>query len=93
MQIFYFHLNHLRELIVDPDGSELPDLEAAKSEASQGIRDIAAECLRARREFTLWSVRICNEEGDLLAEVLSPEALNEVLTGHIFVSSNSDSHV
>jgi hypothetical protein len=93
MQTFYFHLNYLRELIADPDGSELPDIEAAKTEARQGIRDIAAECLRAGREFTLWSIRICNEDGDLLAEVLVPEALNEVIPPHIFVSRDSDSHV
>jgi hypothetical protein len=93
MQTFYFHLNYLRDLIADPEGSELPDLEAAKTEARQGIRDIAAECLRARREFTLWSVRICNEQGHLLAEVLVAEALSEVIPATIFITPSSDSHV
>jgi hypothetical protein len=35
MQRYFFHLNYPRDYIIDPDGGELPDLQAAKSEARQ----------------------------------------------------------
>jgi hypothetical protein len=69
MQTFYFHLNHLKEFVVDSDGSELADLAAAAGEARQVIRKIAAECLKSRRQFTLLSVRISDEHDQLLYEV------------------------
>ncbi|WP_041365631.1 DUF6894 family protein [Neorhizobium galegae] len=67
MSRYFFHLNDLRDHIEDPDGSELPDLEAARTESRQGIRDLVADCFRTRREFTFWSVRISNDAGDMLA--------------------------
>jgi hypothetical protein len=93
MQRYYFNLNFLRNYAPDEEGSQLPNLEAAKTEARQIIRELAADYLKGRRVFDLHSVRICDESGTLLAEASVPEALNEVLASHIVVPSNSDSHV
>ncbi|TDK29904.1 hypothetical protein E2F50_22185 [Rhizobium deserti] len=93
MQRYHFHLNFLSSYVTDDDGTELPDLEAAKTEARQVIRDLAAEHLKGRREFTLHSIRICAENGDLLAAVPTSEALSEVIPPHIYKPSPPDSHV
>jgi hypothetical protein len=93
MQSYFFHLNYQRDYVIDPDGTELPDLEAAKSEALQIVRELAAEALRAKQTFTLRSVRICGDNGSLLGEVLSQEALVEVIPPQLFKPSPPDSHV
>jgi hypothetical protein len=93
MQRYFFHLNYLRTYIEDPDGTELPDLEAAKSEARVIIRDLAASYLKRGVKFEMWSVRISNETNELLAEVFVPEAINEIFPPKIFNSSGPDSHI
>ena len=93
MQCYFFHLSYPRDYIIDPDGGELPDLEAAKSEARQIVRDLAAEALKSKRPFTLHSVRICSEDGSLLGDVPSREALSEVIPPQLFKSSPPNSHV
>jgi hypothetical protein len=93
MQRYFFHLNYLRKFIEDLEGTELPDLEAARSEARGIVRDLAAEYLRRGEQFEMWSVRVCDEQNTLLAEVLVPEAINEVFPPKIFSSSGPDSHV
>jgi hypothetical protein len=82
MQRFYLNLNYLHDLVADPDGSDYADIQAARTEARQGIRDIAAECIRTGEGFKLFSVRICNEDGDVLDEVSVQEALEGVIPTH-----------
>ncbi|MCJ9668518.1 MULTISPECIES: DUF6894 family protein [unclassified Neorhizobium] len=79
MQRFYLHLNYLHDFIADPDGSEYPDLQTARFEALQGTRDLAADCLRSGEEFKLWSVRVCNADGDMLDEIFVQEALGGII--------------
>ncbi|CDN54734.1 Hypothetical protein RG1141_CH23960 [Neorhizobium galegae bv. officinalis bv. officinalis str. HAMBI 1141] len=79
MQRFYLHLNYLHDFVADPDGSEYPDLQTARFEALQGTRDLAADCLRRGEEFKLWSVRVCNADGDMLDEVFVQEALEGII--------------
>jgi hypothetical protein len=75
---FHFNLNHGHDVISDDEGSELCDLDAAKHEARQIIRDLAAHRLRECVPFTLRSVLIGDAEGTKLAEVTTMEALEEV---------------
>jgi hypothetical protein len=79
MPRYFLHQHHTYCDLIDPEGSELPDLAAAQQEAREGIRAIAAECLRGWRTFELVSMRICNEQGTLLAEVFAGEAITEVI--------------
>jgi hypothetical protein len=79
MPRFYLHLNYLHDFLADPDGSDYRDLESARSEAQQGIRDLAAECLRSGEEFKLFSIRICSAEGDTLDEVFVQDALEGII--------------
>lgn len=52
MQRYVLHLNHVDGLIVDEEGSEHHNLDAARQEADVGIREIAAEYLRMGRNLT-----------------------------------------
>jgi hypothetical protein len=79
MQMYFLHLNVAQEHVVDTDGVELSDLEAAKSEARETIRELAAEYIKMGKPLTLWSIRICDADGRLLAEVAAAEALHEVI--------------
>jgi hypothetical protein len=75
MRRYFFHLNHLRECVQDPEGAEFPNLEAAKSDARQELLELAAQDIKPGALLMLWSIRICNEQGALLAEVTTNEAL------------------
>ena len=79
MQSYFFHLNYVRDYVTDRDGSLFADLEAAKAEARQIIRELAADVLKSHRKFTLNSIRICSDDGSLVASIHVPEALTEVL--------------
>jgi hypothetical protein len=92
MRRYFFHLNHFRDYVLDEEGTDLPDVEAAKSEARQSIRDLVADRLRAKEPLTLWSIRICDEDGQLLADVVVADALGEVIAPTVFQSNGPDSH-
>jgi hypothetical protein len=79
MSLFFVHLNQSDRFVTDIEGTDLPDIEAAKAEASATIREIAAEALQSGRELTLLSVRICSENGELLGEVFTAEALSDLI--------------
>jgi hypothetical protein len=80
---FYFHLDHRSEQVTDREGTDLVDLEAAKEEARAAIRDLAAVSLNAGRKFTLWSIRICSDSGEMLHEVPVSEVLVQVIPAEI----------
>lgn len=46
MPRYYFNIRSSTGLISDPDGSDLPDLAAAVSEAKLAAQDLLAELLR-----------------------------------------------
>jgi hypothetical protein len=39
---FYFHLQHGGELLIDPEGTELPDCDVARQEALRSARELLA---------------------------------------------------
>ena len=43
METYFFHLVFVNNVVPDQEGSSLSDLETAKTEARQIIRDLAAE--------------------------------------------------
>ncbi|WP_404809965.1 DUF6894 family protein [Microvirga lenta] len=69
MPRYYCHIRQGKQLIQDPEGVDLPDLDAAQVQAIQGIRDVLAEGVR-------------RGDGDGLDDVLviTDEAVQELLT-------------
>lgn len=46
MPRFYFHMRSGEDFIEDPEGSELPDLAAARAEAIAAARELMADRIR-----------------------------------------------
>jgi hypothetical protein len=60
---------HIDELGIDPDGTELPDLEAARREAMLSAREMLAERIILGAEATPLRILITDAAGNLLAVV------------------------
>ena len=73
MPRFFLHIREAERLVEDPDGSDLPDLDAARAEAAAAAREIAAERLRAGKGLDARRFEIRDEAGRLLATVPFPE--------------------
>jgi hypothetical protein len=92
MQRYFLHLKYLDKLLVDPDGSEHNTLGDARDEAEDAIRILSAEHLRSRQPLALQSVRICDTEGNLLAEVFTSETLRELVPPALLAVPTDESH-
>ena len=69
MPLFYLHIRDAEELVEDTEGIDLPDLDAARSEAVRGARDIIASAVRAGGLLDGQRIEITDAEGRLLASV------------------------
>jgi hypothetical protein len=72
---FYFHIIDGTTTILDPDGSELPDLAAARAEALQSARHLLADKLRAGEVVDGQKFEIRDGDGRLLATVPFRDAI------------------
>src|SRR4051812_34313833 len=76
----YFRvLKGSRSVIEDPDGSDLPDLQAAHAEAVSAIREMLAEALRWGREPVGHSLVIADSQGQQLEIVRFVDILPKTL--------------
>ena len=66
MPRFYFIIRSSRELIRDPDGTELPDLAAARSEAERAARELLAELLKHGEVLDGQVFEIADADGHVL---------------------------
>ena len=83
MPQYYFHIRQSDLLLEDPDGTELPDIQAARLVAIEGVRDLVAERLRQARQVEPHSVVIAGEDGKSLVEVTFLEVLQELMPAFI----------
>ena len=72
MPRYYFHID---ELDTDPDGTELPDLDAARREALLGARELLAEWIVLAIDGMPMRILIADEAGKVLATVHLRDAL------------------
>ncbi|WP_423334434.1 DUF6894 family protein [Rhizobium wenxiniae] len=79
MRRYYLHMNHLTGLILDREGSEHDHIDAVIEEAHEGIRHQVADDIRGNRQLTLWSIRICDGNGNLLREVFTSETISDIV--------------
>ncbi len=64
MARYFLHIVKLDgSRIEDPEGSDLPDLAAARREALGGARDILASVIKAGRDLADEAILITDEEG------------------------------
>jgi hypothetical protein len=70
MRRFYFHLRAGDELTADDEGTNLPDLSAAKREAVLGARELLAEAIKSGKQTVPEAFVIADDEGRTLDIVL-----------------------
>jgi hypothetical protein len=75
MPLFYLHIRDGDDVVENPDGSDLPDIEAAKEEARVSARYILAESVRAGKLIGNQKFEIVDEVGNLCATLLMREVL------------------
>lgn len=75
MPRFFLNIRDGADLIVDPEGSVLPDVEAACREALYAARDILAERIRAGDVVDGQQFEITDEAGVLRAKFPLKSAL------------------
>ena len=75
MPCFYFHLREGNHLIEDLDGSELPNLEAARAKAVAATRAAIAEQLRTGQAVGDRCFEIADEGGRVLTTVTLRDAV------------------
>ena len=75
MPLFYLHLCNGAGFAEDEEGTELPDLAAARKRAIEGLRDIMAAELRAGEIDMGAFVEIEDEDRRLLATISFEDAV------------------
>ncbi|HEX4174090.1 MAG TPA: hypothetical protein VHY82_16600 [Acetobacteraceae bacterium] len=66
---FYFNLQTDGAVSEDPEGTDLPDLEAARQEATNAAREMAAAAVRASNENPADCILIADASGRVLVTV------------------------
>lgn len=79
MARFYFHLQEAGKLHTDPEGTDLPDVDAARQEAILAARDILSEAIKAGKSKVAEAFVIADEAGRRLDVVPLAVALPELL--------------
>ena len=69
MPAFYFHVRDGDRLTPDPDGADLPGLDAALAKAAEAIREAASRPLRPGQDLSGRRFEIADESGRVLATV------------------------
>lgn len=76
----FFFQNHIGDaLIEDPEGIELPHLEAARVEATAGLRQLAADDLRQNLPARNRQIDIHDTAGRFLATISTQDAIRPLL--------------
>lgn len=61
MPLYYFHLIECGELVIDPEGLELVNIEAARASATRAARDVMASEVKEGRISLSCCVVVENE--------------------------------
>jgi hypothetical protein len=69
MPRYFFHIRSDDVFIRDPDGSDLPDLDAARAEAVHSARDLLANLLREGQILDGQAFEISDEADNVLERV------------------------
>ena len=79
MPLYVLHLRERDHLVQDVEGTPFADLQSARTEARQAIRDIVAEHLESGEEVRLRTVEICDDQGNHVATVSLAAAISAVI--------------
>lgn len=74
MPRYYFHICDDEGTSRDEEGTELPDLEAARHEARASARDLISQYMKNRKPVKNQTLQIANETGKVL-EIMDVRAV------------------
>ena len=66
MAHFYLHIHNGGGYVEDPEGQDLPDLEAARLAAIDGVRSVLSEEMRQGRVDLSGMIEIADGDGKIL---------------------------
>ncbi len=69
MPRYYFHIRDGENRVEDEEGTEVPDLEAAKSEARASARDLAIDEIRNERPVDGRVIEVADDQGKMLLTI------------------------
>jgi uncharacterized protein DUF6894 len=78
MPIYFFHQQTGNDLLEDPEGSDLPDLEAARSYALDGMREMLGSSIRWKLIPPDWMI-VADDSGRQLLSVAATEVLPDTI--------------
>jgi hypothetical protein len=74
---YFFHiLNEGLDPVDDDEGAEFEDYEAAKHEAVESIRDLAADAIKGGRKANGLAIEITDDAGKVLEKISARELFN-----------------
>jgi hypothetical protein len=72
MARYYFNVVTSTETIEDPEGTELPSIEAARVEAIEDARQLMASAMLSGRNISTRCIEITNDYGLVLLVIMIP---------------------
>ena len=77
MPLYFFHIKEGGDVLYDEDGSDHPDLEAAREEAIEGIRQIISAAVLAGNPLRLERRMLVDDQaGHTLLKVMFRDAVD-----------------
>ena len=75
---YFFHVRDTTGLLVeDPDGTELPNIAAARVEAAAAAREVMAEHIRKGEDVSGWRFEVTNERDQPVLSLLFRDAVKQ----------------
>ena len=78
MPLYFFHQQTGNDLLEDPEGSDLPDLEAARSYGLEGMREMLGNSIRWKLTPPDWMI-IADDSGRQLLSLAATEVLPDTI--------------
>jgi hypothetical protein len=75
---YYFHIVTSVGKICEPEGSELPDLDAARAEAIEDARALMSDAVRMGQDVSAFAMEICDESGEVVMTLQFIDAITRV---------------
>lgn len=75
MPLFFFHQLTTSGVILDEEGTELPNLSMAKIEALRDALHLMSDAVRQGRDISSRRIQICNEHGHVLSTFSMKDAI------------------
>ena len=82
MPVYYFHVvsrqrSGLESMVEDLEGTDCPDLAAARVEAIASARELMANAIRQGRDISSRSIEVQDRDGSVVLALPFREAVNE----------------